>query len=64
MDIVSKITEFEGGQLTGNEALELFSELLKTGTIYSLQGYYQRTMNDLIRNGFIDKKGNILRNFE
>jgi hypothetical protein len=62
--IVSKIIAFESGELSAEETLELFSELVKNGQAWTLQGHYGRTAKDFIDNGFLDRNGNILRRFE
>ena len=59
-DIVGKIIDYESGELDGQGTLELFSELIKTRTISSLQGHYQRTANYLINDGHLDLNGDIL----
>jgi len=53
--------DFESGQLDGKGMLNLFSELVKSGTVWKLQGSYGRTAAALIENGYLDKHGNILR---
>lgn len=63
--MVDKIIAYESGELTdNNEILELFSELLKSGTIYGLQGSYQRIASDLVANGYLSIKGEILKEIE
>lgn len=62
--IVNKIIAFESGELDAEETLELFSELVKSGQAWILQGHYGRTAQDFIDNGFLDRNGNILRRFE
>lgn len=57
---VDLIMEFEGGEITLENALKLFSELIKTGMVWKLQGVYGRTAQNLIDNKVIDKKGKIL----
>ena len=47
-DLVSLLTDFEEGQLNSYDTLQLFGGLISTGTINSLQGYYQRTARDLV----------------
>jgi hypothetical protein len=59
MDITDKIIEFEMGDLSGSETLELFSELIRTGMAWSLQGIYGRTARALIEQGLIDDYGTI-----
>ena len=59
-DIVGRMTAFENGDLTNDEALELFSELVKTGIAWELQGAYGRTAGDLIARGILTEDGEIL----
>ena len=60
-NLVDFIIEYEGGQLSDSDTLDLFSYLIKTGQyLYLLQGHYGRTASQLIDSGYIDKKGNIL----
>lgn len=56
---VNKIVELEQGTLSMTETLDLFSELIKSGLVWKLQGSYGRTANDLIRSGFITPDGEI-----
>ena len=53
------IIEYESGELSETKTLELFSNLIKTGLCWSLQGHYGRTAKELIINGIIDKSGEI-----
>lgn len=59
-DLVDKIMFYESGELPFEGVLDLFSELVKDGSAYSLQGSYGRMANNLIENGYLDRKGNIL----
>ena len=61
MDIVSYIMDYESGQLSDKNTLKLFSELIRTGQVWSLQGCYGRTASALIEDGWLDSKGNILK---
>jgi hypothetical protein len=61
---VDKFMRFESGEMDGNEILEFFSELIRDGLCWHLQGVYGRTASNLINTGFIDEKGNIRRRFE
>ena len=61
MDLVDKIIEFEAGELSMKNTIDLFAELVKTGQAWSLQGSYGRGAHALIERGFIDKKGNVLK---
>ena len=58
-DVVGAIMEFEGGEQSARETLELFSHLIKTGTISGLQGTYQRTANEMIEGGFLTPEGDM-----
>ncbi len=58
---INLIIEFETGEITEENALKLFSELIKSGLCWKLQGFYGRTAQNLIDNKFIDKVGNILK---
>ena len=62
--VVDKIIAYESGELSAENTLELFSELVKNCMIYSLQGSYQRQAQSLIEAGYIDNKGNILKDIE
>ena len=61
--IASKIIDYESGELSPEETLELFSELVKSGQAWALQGHYGRIAQDFIDNGFLDRNGNILRRY-
>lgn len=63
-DLVDKIIEFESGEMSDEDTLAFFAELVKTGTINHLQGSYQRTAVNLLRQGYIDQAGNVLRSVE
>ena len=59
MNITDKIMEFECGLLDDTGVLELFAELISSGTAWKLQGSYGRTASTLIDAGYIDTAGNI-----
>jgi len=63
-DTVAKIIKYENGEMSQDETLEFFAEMIRDGICWHLQGAYSRMANDFIRSGFIDTKGNILRHFE
>ena len=60
-DIVGRMMQFENGELSNDEALELFSELVKTGMAWQLQGSYGRTAGDLIARGVLTEEGDVVR---
>jgi hypothetical protein len=53
MDTVSMIMKYERGEMVLGEMIELFEELIKTGLIHELQGHYQRTARQLMRDGLL-----------
>jgi hypothetical protein len=59
MNIVNKIIDYESGELQGFGVLELYAELIKTGTILHLQGSYQRQARSFIEDGIINQSGEI-----
>jgi len=62
--MVDKIIAYEMGELDANGTLELFSELVKTGMAWTLQGSYGRAAMGMIQRGWLDENGNILRSFD
>jgi len=48
-----KIIAFEEGELTEEEVIELFQELVNNGMAWTLQGFYGRTAMNLISQGLI-----------
>jgi len=58
-DVVGQIMAYEMGELDAAETLELFSELVKSGTAWNLQGSYGRTAAALIENGLLTPEGEI-----
>ncbi len=61
---VELIIDYENGDLSPDMVLVLFSRLIKSGQAWTLQGSYGRMATSLIDNGFIDKKGKILKELE
>lgn len=53
MNNIDKIISYEKGDLSLEEIVNLFKDLLKTGLVWQLQGHYQRTLKQLIENGYI-----------
>lgn len=59
--IVEEIMAYESGEMPAEKTLDFFAKLIKTKLCWSLQGCYGRTADNLIKQGYIDEKGKILR---
>lgn len=57
MDTVDQIIAYENGELSFQETIKLFAELIRTGQAWSLQGSYGRAATAFIREGFISRDG-------
>ena len=53
MNLTTQIIKYEDGDLTHDETVTLFQELVSTGMIDHLQGSYHRMALILIQNGEI-----------
>lgn len=51
-DMVTLMMDFENGDLDDQQTIDFFQELIDTGTVWHLQGFYGRMASDLIRNGY------------
>lgn len=58
-DLVGAIIEYESGEMDVPGFLALFSHLIKTGTAWTLQGFYGREAARLIENGIITPEGKL-----
>jgi hypothetical protein len=56
MDLIDKIIAYESGELTDQQLVYLFAELVKSGMAWTLQGHYGRTAAALIDAGYIDRR--------
>ena len=56
-DVVSKIMDYEDGQMDEEQTLEFFQEIIDSGLVWNLQGSYGRMANSLIRAGLCHTKG-------
>lgn len=56
-DVVEVIVAYENDELTTAETVALFSELISTGAVWSLQGTYGRTAARFIDGGVITPEG-------
>ena len=59
MDMIDKMMAYEEGMLDGAGMVYLFSELIKNGMAWSLQGHYSRMASRLIETGILTKDGDI-----
>jgi len=51
--LTSSIMSYESGEMDLDEIIEFFTELIQSGTIYHLQGHYQRMASQLVADGLI-----------
>ena len=58
-DIIDYIMDYEMDQLDDFNTLKLFSELIKNGMAWNLQGHYGRTAQHLIDNEYLLANGDI-----
>ena len=56
---IDNIIAYENGELTDQEVVYLFAELVKSGMAWTLQGHYGRTASALIEHRYIDREGNV-----
>ena len=61
---VNDIIDYEQGKLNDAQTLKLFSSLVQSGAVWSLQGHYGRTASALIQDGWIDSDGSITEKAE
>jgi len=57
-DVTNRLIDYEMGHLDDRGTLRLFSELVKTGMAWTLQGHYGRTAQALIDDGWLEADGN------
>ena len=56
---IDYIMDYEMGNLSDLDTLKLFSELIKNGMAWNLQGHYGRTANNLIESEYLLANGDI-----
>jgi hypothetical protein len=56
MNKIDNIIAYENGELSQEDTIELFQELVDSGEVYALQGHYGRMAATLIEAGYITKK--------
>ena len=52
-ELTTKLIDYEAGQLSYEEGIQLFQELVDTGLAWRLQGQYGRTAKQLIEEGLV-----------
>ena len=52
MDVLDSIIGYEAGELSDEETIDLFQELINTGLVWELQGSYGQAAEHLINAGF------------
>jgi hypothetical protein len=62
--LVNKVIAYENGEMSPEDTVSFFADLIKTGDAWRLQGHYGRRAASLIEAGVIDKQGNILQEVE
>lgn len=51
MNQIGRMIDWENGELSDDDSIELFQELIDSGLAWKLQGFYGRTANRLIEMG-------------
>lgn len=57
--MIDRIMFYENGELSDSECVYLFSDLLKSGMAWSLQGAYGRVAMHMINMGILNDMGDI-----
>ena len=52
-NLTDKIIRFEEGAMQEDEVISFFQELVNTGLVWNLQGFYGRTAVNLIESGLV-----------
>ena len=59
-NMVESIVKFENGDMSESEVVDFFQEIINSGLVWQLQGFYGRIAEDLIEEGLcIDHSGSI-----
>ena len=56
-DLTGQIMDYEAGEMSQEEVLDLFQTLINSGLCWSLQGSYGRTASHLIELGLCSQGG-------
>ena len=57
IDLTGQIMNYEAGEMSQEEVLDLFQTLINSGLCWSLQGSYGRTASHLIKSGLCSQGG-------
>lgn len=52
-NLTDKFIQFEEGEMSESEVVSFFQELVNTGLVWNLQGFYGRTAVHLIQEGLV-----------
>lgn len=55
-DLVGKIIDYESGNMTDEELISFFQELINSGMCWQLQGHYGRMASILIEEGLCEPR--------
>lgn len=55
-DLLDKIIAYEGGEMSDQEIINFFQELVLEEKLHGLQGHYGRTASRLVEHGYIKTK--------
>lgn len=58
--MLDRIIDYESGELSSDDTLSLFADLIRTGLAWTLQGSYGRTAKHLIDAGYLSTTGEVL----
>lgn len=56
MDMIDKIMAYESGEMSDEDIIAFFQQLVTTGMAWRLQGHYGRTAVAFINRGLIEVK--------
>ena len=59
INVTGMIIDYEQGELSREDDVVLFAELIRSGLAWRLQGHYGRMAENLISHGIIDSRGEI-----
>jgi hypothetical protein len=57
MDLVEQMMQYEQGDMSDEDAIKMFQELIDNGMTWKLQGHYGRTAARLIERGVCQPAG-------